>query len=608
MRLINTQTLKLSEFYGDDVPPYAILSHTWGQNEVTFQEWTAWQNGTDPTQAGREGFVKIRGACKQARSDMLDWLWVDTNCIDKTSSSELTEAINSMYTWYRDSEICYAFLADVPPLRLHGMEGDPFRAFRKSRWFTRGWTLQELLAPKRIDFFANTWTRIGNKSRSLMRVVHEITTIELSYLLGMKDVAMASVAKRMSWLSRRRTTRTEDIAYCMLGIFEINMPLLYGEGVHAFTRLQNEIVRHVHDHTLFCWTWDSEVPLNWVSILAPSPHVFQNSGDYVSRERFESLTHYSTTNLGLLMSAPALYTLGSRLLVMLDAGLSQYPADQRACIPLRRPDERAMVFERVHFPAKPLTFPFIYPHRHPRYSIYALSRPSPSTLKSRPGMVPSKYGVLLLIEPSASRFIAPVNEYQLGLPANRPLLTKSCQISTYPPGMFDETRDLFFIPLSTSSASVATRKAERHTLTVKVTVYGPDWRSPFGVQQEYYIFFAIQSTDNPQWHCSIVTGLQLKQETGWVSSAALEVEYADRYFHYKCSEIWKLGTSHLRCDSSDQLYISIGQRMNAHPDVETRWCMLSERKNVGIDLTDQDGENDLDGSDNDSTSAQAERN
>lgn len=295
MRLINTQTLVLAEFFGSDIPPYAILSHTWGQEEITFQEWMAWQSEKtgktrgDLVHSRKEAFTKIQGACRQAHHDKLDWLWVDTNCIDKTSSSELTEAINSMYAMYRDSVICYAFLADVPPLREK--DHDCFRHFRKSKWFTRGWTLQELLAPKRLDFFANTWSRIGSKSGSLIQVIHKATDIELSYLSGHTDIAMASVAKKMSWISKRITTRVEDIAYCMLGIFDINMPLLYGEGMHAFTRLQNEIVRHVYDHTIFCWTWDEHVPSNWVSMLAPVPHVFRASGGYVQRNRYESLTH-----------------------------------------------------------------------------------------------------------------------------------------------------------------------------------------------------------------------------------------------------------------------------------------------------------------------------
>lgn len=134
MRLLNSTTLELAEFMGDDVPPYAILSHTWGKDEVTLRDIQ------DPTKRKDDSrFAKIRACCKQAAEvDKLDWVWIDTCCIDKTSSAELSEAINSMFVWYKEASVCYAYLSDVPPL-------DPFldvAEFSRSRWFTRGWTLQ----------------------------------------------------------------------------------------------------------------------------------------------------------------------------------------------------------------------------------------------------------------------------------------------------------------------------------------------------------------------------------------------------------------------------------------------------------------------------------
>ncbi|KAI1113282.1 HET-domain-containing protein [Nemania sp. NC0429] len=224
MRLINTQTQELTEFF-HNVPPYAILSHTWEKEEVTFQEYVL---ATGPearrhTHIRRKaGFSKIIGACQRARHDGLKYLWCDTNCIDKSSSAELSEAINSMYAWYRDSVVCYAFLTDV--------DGSP-GSFEKSRWFTRGWTLQELIAPMKVVFFDARWRVLGDR----------------------KDLADA-ISKRMSWAADRQTSRQEDVAYSLLGIFEINMPLLYGEGNNAFIRLQKEIIRLSDDQSILCWT------------------------------------------------------------------------------------------------------------------------------------------------------------------------------------------------------------------------------------------------------------------------------------------------------------------------------------------------------------------
>jgi hypothetical protein len=133
MRLINAHTLKFEEFYGDRIPKYAILSHTWEEGEVTFQDWQDLEAAST-----KAGYVKIKGACRRARSDGLDYVWVDTNCIDKTSSAELTEAIDSMFAWYRDSVVCYVYLIDVPPAKVDETYEDLLANLRKSRWFTRG--------------------------------------------------------------------------------------------------------------------------------------------------------------------------------------------------------------------------------------------------------------------------------------------------------------------------------------------------------------------------------------------------------------------------------------------------------------------------------------
>ncbi|TBU40441.1 hypothetical protein BD309DRAFT_345892 [Dichomitus squalens] len=192
---------------------------------------------------------KIREACRVAREAGYRYLWIDSCCIDKTSSSELTESINSMFLWYSLAKMCYAYLADVPSNK------DPREdksAFCSSQWHKRGWTLQELIAPSGVKFLADDWTEIGTKF-TLFDLIEEITGIPRQALLHVKSLDEFSVAQRLSWAARRQTTREEDRAYSLLGIFNINMPTLYGEGSRAFRRLQEEIVRHVPDLSLFAW-------------------------------------------------------------------------------------------------------------------------------------------------------------------------------------------------------------------------------------------------------------------------------------------------------------------------------------------------------------------
>ncbi|KAE8442823.1 hypothetical protein EG329_002795 [Mollisiaceae sp. DMI_Dod_QoI] len=232
MRLLDATTIRLQEFAEDKIPPYAILSHTWGNDEVSFQD----MDRAKPTQ--KEGYVKIKYACKQALIDELEYVWIDTCCIDKRSSSELSEAINSMFQWYRNARVCYAYLVDVPSNTIPLSPNSPFR---KSRWFTRGWTLQELIAPPHVQFYFTDWTSLASKDE-LSSLITEITSVD-KFSLGGGDLRQASIAKRMSWASKRVTTRKEDIAYCLLGIFDANMPMLYGKGDKAFVRLQEEIIK-----------------------------------------------------------------------------------------------------------------------------------------------------------------------------------------------------------------------------------------------------------------------------------------------------------------------------------------------------------------------------
>jgi len=156
MRLLDAQSLEVVKFFGKEIPPYAILSHTWGDDddEVSYQDIK--------TRRAREkkGFAKIRYCCKQALADGIHYAWVDTCCIDKRNNTELAEAINSMFHWYAKADICYAYLSDVP-----GKENtkDIGATITRSRWLTRGWTLQELLAPPQLFFFADNWKRLGSR-------------------------------------------------------------------------------------------------------------------------------------------------------------------------------------------------------------------------------------------------------------------------------------------------------------------------------------------------------------------------------------------------------------------------------------------------------------
>jgi hypothetical protein len=259
MRLISCSSLQLEEFFGTNIPDYVILSHRWEEEEVSFADFTHNQSAAQ----AKRGFRKIDLTCRQALEDGWKYAWVDTCCIDKSSSAELSEAINSMFSWYESSKTCYVYLSDV-------RQADIYVQFPRSKWFTRGWTLQELLAPGIVEFFDKDWKKLGTRNQH-SKWISEITGIDESVLarsknLGGYDVEIGSfcVAKRMSWASRRETTRGEDTAYALLGIFNINMPLLYGEGMRAFIRLQEQILRTHSDSSILAWGLDtiSDHPVN----------------------------------------------------------------------------------------------------------------------------------------------------------------------------------------------------------------------------------------------------------------------------------------------------------------------------------------------------------
>jgi hypothetical protein len=225
----------------DTIPPYAILSHTWGDEEVTFEDLT---HGAG---LGKKGFEKIQFCMQQAAADGLHYSWVDTCCINKNDFTELQHAINSFFPWYRDADICYVFLSDVSATKRKA-DSEAFqcvweRAFRDSRWFTRGWTLQELLAPRKLKFFSCEGKALGHV-QELQYLIHSITKLPIAALTG-DSLEEFGIEERLGWTQNRTTTRDEDKAYSLLGIFGVHMPLIYGEGQKkAFRRLRKEIQDH----------------------------------------------------------------------------------------------------------------------------------------------------------------------------------------------------------------------------------------------------------------------------------------------------------------------------------------------------------------------------
>ncbi|KAF2818593.1 HET-domain-containing protein [Ophiobolus disseminans] len=235
MRLLQLQgadSFSLVEFQGNNVPPYAILSHTWGlsHEEVTYQDLLG-GIGTE-----KKGYGKLIFCAKQAAKDGFRHFWIDTCCINKSSSAELLEAINSMFCWYHEAIKCYVFLSDVSTTS----SAESSVTFPESRWFTRGWTLQELLAPTHVEFYSNKGDLLGDK-HSRVQEISEITHIAAEALQG-AAMSRFSVKERMAWIEERKTTREEDMVYSLFGVFNVHMPLIYGEGKDkALKRLQKEI-------------------------------------------------------------------------------------------------------------------------------------------------------------------------------------------------------------------------------------------------------------------------------------------------------------------------------------------------------------------------------
>ncbi|KAI0643839.1 heterokaryon incompatibility protein-domain-containing protein, partial [Trametes meyenii] len=228
---------------------YAILSHVWDNSEQTFTDLQ--ELASKETSNYEDLSAKAHGCNLLAREYKLHWFWVDAPCIDQENSAELSEAISSMYVWYSEAQVCFAFLHDVPPGPRSSLY-KPGSAFRCTIYFTRGWTLQELVAPRRVVFVAADWSVLGEK-HDLADLLEEITGISADVLTFRRPVVATSVACRFSWASRRKTRRIEDEAYCLMGLFNIHIPIVYGQGHEVFVQLQECILARICDHTLFAW-------------------------------------------------------------------------------------------------------------------------------------------------------------------------------------------------------------------------------------------------------------------------------------------------------------------------------------------------------------------
>lgn len=287
-------SLNPSDSSSYEIPPYAILSHRWVGRELVFGDFdtvskdrlrsVATANPVPKTTGavedvgdGNEASIyKVAGACAQVRQTAeIRHLWIDTVCINQGGSREFSSAINSMFNWYHNAAVCYVYLYDVTWNVADDPEGSDLQ-FRQSKWFERGWTLQELLAPKKIEFYDRDWRYIGSKE-SLMKEIAKATRIAEEHL---KDFSTASIAQKMSWLSRRTTSFIEDRAYCMLGLFGVYLDARYGQGELEFLRLQQEIFDStpagaIFDESMFAWQSDL---IETSGLLAPAPSCFVNSG------------------------------------------------------------------------------------------------------------------------------------------------------------------------------------------------------------------------------------------------------------------------------------------------------------------------------------------
>lgn len=289
MRLINCSTLQLEE-YAANIPRYAVLSHRWLDIEISFHDFLDLSAGCEREglSTNHRAFFKVRKTCEAALTYGQTHVWIDTCCIDKTNSTELSEAINSMFKWYKRAELCLIYFYDVEELGQ----------LQSSSWFTRGWTLQELLAPSKRVFVNCEWKKLGvidgSTDNDLSQMVSAITRIPRSAMMHeYHNRPQYSVAQIMSWAAGRVTTKEEDMAYCLMGLFDVHMPLIYGEGKQAFQRLQQHIMEQSADDSLFAFGQRNRLS----NFLALTPDDFRDCASvFLVAER---LYPYKLTNVGL---------------------------------------------------------------------------------------------------------------------------------------------------------------------------------------------------------------------------------------------------------------------------------------------------------------------
>ena len=283
---------RVLEFRDDEATEYAILSHRWiDPTEVGYEEMVtlAQMDRQERDEVrGRRGYKKILDTCEQAKKDGYEWAWIDTCCIDKRSSAELSEAINSMYRWYANSRVCYTYLHDVSGSSFPTEEDHEKYSNSNGwpEWFSRGWTLQEMIAPSNVQFFNKDWQVIGDKKTlacTLACITHVPEYILKEGFFGNRPC----VAQIMSWAARRRTTRVEDRAYSLMGLLDVNMPMLYGEGKKAFHRLQLEVIRSSNDQSIFAWGGNERTG----SILADEPSSFEDCSEVELMDHNEFIEH-----------------------------------------------------------------------------------------------------------------------------------------------------------------------------------------------------------------------------------------------------------------------------------------------------------------------------
>ncbi|KAI6124333.1 hypothetical protein EDD17DRAFT_1610096 [Pisolithus thermaeus] len=270
MYLLNARTQQLEPF--SDLPPYAILSHAWQSGEAhRFHDI-----GTEGVRQ-QPGYDKVEACCALALRDGLDYVWVDTCCADANSTAAFDEALNSSYAWFQQAQVCYVYLHDVDSRERPDQEGS---TFRQCKWFGRAWTLQELLAPRNVCFFAKDWKKIGTKA-GLANVISSVTDIHIDALMHPERIPRFSVATRMSWAKGRKSSKPEDKVYALMGLFCVRLPIEYGQGeTETFMKLQHEIMRITDDQSILAWcSAASASSPNTSSLLADSPDYFAECGD-----------------------------------------------------------------------------------------------------------------------------------------------------------------------------------------------------------------------------------------------------------------------------------------------------------------------------------------